>query len=195
MYCSCYFSLFLQTHTMFLSWFSDKASYLQKWPLLSDSVNSFSMWTGALIGTENDFMHQRLRFAGQVLHYRHDYWNSFKESHPHHAQSHLLPWKCQRNGRVLHNVGHIPHARAEAKPNGNWQSTYLYIYTHVLVSRSKGVFTPWGFSIYLLNVCLCHQCPCKWSAALHRWQQPLLISRPWRWPDTRGCLFHSCLSS
>ena len=150
MYCSCYFSLFLQTHTMFLSWFSDKASYLQKWPPLSDSVNSFSGWTGALIGTESDFMHQRFRFAEQVLHYCHchNYWSSFEESHPHHTQSQLLPWKHQRNGRVLHNVGHVLHARAVAKPNGSWQSTYLYMYTHALAGRSQGV-CPWDYFIII----------------------------------------------
>ena len=131
-----------QSH-MTILWFSDKTSYSQKWPPLSDSVNSFSMRTDALIGTDNDFMHQRFRFARQVLHYRHrhDYWNSFEQQGT-----------------------HVPHARTEAKPNGSWQSTYLYMYTHVLP------VSPWDYSIYLNNVCLCRHCPyhqCPHRGVLH----------------------------
>ena len=113
---------------MTILWFSDKTSYSQKWPPLSDSVNSFSMWTDALIGTDNDFMHQRFRFARQVLHYRHrhDYWNSFEKSYPHHAQSHLLPWKSQRNGRV-----HMSHMRGLRPNQMVVGSLHTYTCTHM----------------------------------------------------------------
>ena len=154
-----------QSHRTIL-WFSAKTLYSQKWPPLSDSVNSFSMRTGALIGTDNDFMHQRFWFARQVLHYRHrhDYWKLFEKSHPHHAQSHLLPWKSQRNGRV-----HMSHMRGLRPNQMVVGSLHTYTCTHMSLPADA---KEWSVleTIYLNNVCLCRHCPyhqCPRRGVLH----------------------------
>ncbi len=152
------------------------------------------MQTGALIGTENDFMRQRFRFARQVLDYCHDYWSSFEESHLNHVLSHLLPRKHQRMPEtagysIMSDVSHMRGLRP------NWlivvQSTYLYMYTHVLAKEWSVLET----ILYTSLTSVFASSSLVKSAALRRWQQPLLISRPCRWPDTRGCHFHSCYES